>query len=88
MLKQNLPQYIGILGGLLIAIGWIPETIEIIKTKTNNLNLKFNILYAAGSLALVIYAISIQDWIFTILNGIALLMSTIGLFYKIEKFKK
>lgn len=78
-------QYLGVIGLVLIAIGWIPEIIEIIKTKKNNLNLKFNILYVLGSLALVIYAVSINDLVFILLNGFAFLMSGIGLLYKIKK---
>ena len=77
--------YLGILGLILIAFGWIPETLEIIKKKKNNLNLKFNVLYALGSLALVIYAIHIQNLVFILLNGFAFLMSGIGLLYKVKK---
>lgn len=76
--------YLGILGLILIALAWIPETLEIIKKKRNNLNLKFNILYVLGSLALVIYAVSINDLVFILLNGFAFLMSGIGLLYKIK----
>lgn len=78
-------ELLGILGLILIAIGWIPQVIEIIKTKKNHLNLKFNLLYAMGSLSLVIYAIYIKDPIFILLNGFALLMSGTGLAYKLFK---
>ena len=74
--------YIGILGLILISVGWIPQTLEIIKTKKNGINLKFNILYSLGSLSLTIYAIYINDIVFILLNGFALLMSGIGLAYK------
>ncbi len=76
---------IGTIGLILIALGWIPQTLEIIKKKKNNLNLKFNLLYTIGSLALTLYAIYITDTIFVILNGFAFLMSGIGLYYKIKK---
>ncbi|MDD5193679.1 MAG: PQ-loop domain-containing transporter [Candidatus Nanoarchaeia archaeon] len=77
-------QYIGILGLIFIGIGWIPQVIDIIKTKKNKLNLGFAILYTLGSLALTFYAIQLNDWIFTILNGFAFLMSAIGLNYTIK----
>jgi len=77
--------YVGILGLILIALGWIPQTLEIIKKKNNNLNLKFNLLYTIGSLALTVYAIYINDIVFILLNGFAFLMSGIGLYYKIVK---
>ncbi|MCH7850924.1 MAG: hypothetical protein IH845_04750 [Nanoarchaeota archaeon] len=76
--------YFGILGVVLIVLGWIPETIEIIRKKKNNLNLKFNILYTLGSLFLVIYSIYINDLVFILLNGFAFLMSSVGLFYTIR----
>lgn len=78
-------RYIGILGVILIALGWIPQTLEIMKKKKNNLNLQFNLLYAIGSLALTVYAVYIADIIFILLNGFAFLMSAIGLYYKFIK---
>jgi len=77
--------YLGILGLILIAIGWIPQTIQTIKQKKNNLNFKFNLLYTFGSLALVIYAVYIQDMVFILLNGFAFFMSGIGLFYNFKR---
>jgi len=77
-------KYIGILGLILVAIGWIPQIIEIKKTKKNKLNLKFNLLYTFGSLALTIYAVYIYDIVFILLNGFAFLMSSVGLFYKFK----
>jgi len=77
--------YLGILGLILIAIGWVPQTIQTIKQKKNHLNLKFNLLYTFGSLSLVVYAIYISDKIFILLNGIAFFMSGVGLFYNFKK---
>lgn len=77
--------YLGIIGLVLIALAWIPETLEIVKTKKNNLNLKFNLLYTFGSLSLTIYAIYLKDNIFIVLNAFAFFMSGIGLIYKFKK---
>ncbi len=77
--------YLGILGLILIAIGWVPQTIQTIKQKKNNLAIKFNLLYTIGSLALVIYSVYIQDTVFILLNGFAFLMSGVGLFYNFKK---
>ena len=77
-------QYIGILGLILIGVGWIPQVIDILKTKKSNLNLGFALLYTLGSLALTVYAILLNDWIFIILNGFAFFMSGIGLYYTIK----
>lgn len=73
--------YLGILGLILIALGWIPQTIQTIKQKKSNLNFKFNLLYSIGSLSLVIYSVYISDLIFIILNSLAFLMSAIALFF-------
>lgn len=81
-------QYFGLVGLILIALGWIPETLEIIKKRKNNLNFKFNLLYAIGSLSLFIYAIYIGDNVFILLNGFAFFMSGIGLIYKFKNFGK
>ncbi len=75
---------IGIIGLILIVIAWIPEIVEIIKTKRNNLNIGFPLLYTLGSLLLVVYSIQIKNWIFIILNSSALLLSSIGLLYTIK----
>lgn len=77
--------YLGLLGLIMIAVGWIPQTIQTIKQKKNNLNLKFNLLYTFGSLSLTVYAIYISDTIFIVLNGFAFLMSGVGLFYNFKK---
>ena len=77
--------YLGVIGLILIALGWTPQTLETIKKKKNNLNLKFNLLYTIGSLLLTVYAITLSDTIFIILNGFAFLMSGIGLYYNIRK---
>jgi len=76
--------WIGVIGVVLIALGWIPEIIQIIKEKKSNLNLKFALLYTLGSLALTIYAIQLNDLIFMILNGLAFIMAAIGLYYTIK----
>jgi lipid-A-disaccharide synthase-like uncharacterized protein len=77
----------GILGSICIAIAWIPQIVEIIKTKHSHLNLGFASLYAIGSLALTVYSIQIKDIIFTFLNSFALLMGIIGLIYTIKSRK-
>ena len=77
----------GIFGSICIAIAWIPQIWEIIKTKHSHLNLGFASLYVAGSLSLTIYSFQIKDIIFTYLNSFALLMGIIGLIYTIKSRK-
>ena len=70
---------IGIIGMLLIVIGWIPQTIENIKRRKTDLNVKFIILYLAGSLTLLAYSIIINDLVFMLLNGAAAIQALINL---------
>jgi lipid-A-disaccharide synthase-like uncharacterized protein len=77
----------GIIGSVCIAIAWIPQIYEIIKTKHSHLNLSFASLYVIGSFALTIYSLQIKDIIFTFLNSFALLMGLIGLVYTIKSRK-
>jgi len=79
---------LGLIGLICIAVGWVPQIFEIVKKKRSNLNLSFAILYTLGALALVLYALQINDWIFVILNGFAFLMSSIGLYYTIRPSNK
>lgn len=79
--------WIGIIGVVLIAMGWIPQTIQTIKERKSNLNIKFALLYTFGSLALTIYAIQLNDLIFAILNGLAFIMASVGLYYTIKSRK-
>ena len=80
-------QYIGIIGLLALATGWIPQTAETIKKKQCNVNLYFLILNLIGSISLTIYAISLNDIIFTILNSMTGFGAIINLFYKARSFK-
>jgi len=79
---------IGIIGLVLIAVAWLPQIIDTIKTKKSGLNIKFALIYVIGSFVLVVYSIQIKDTIFLILNSLATLMSFTGLFYTIKYRKK
>ncbi|MBR9706456.1 hypothetical protein GOV14_05450 [Candidatus Pacearchaeota archaeon] len=79
---------IGTIGLILIALSWLPQIIEILKTKKSGLNPKFALIYVLGSIALIIHAIEIKDTIFIILNSTAGLMSFLGLYYTLKYRKK
>jgi lipid-A-disaccharide synthase-like uncharacterized protein len=75
---------LGVIGLAFLVIGWIPQTIKVIKDKKSGIDLRFGALYATGSLLLMIYAIQINDYIFMALNALATLMSVISLFYSVK----
>ena len=76
---------LGIIGLVLLAIGWIPETIKVIKEKRSRIDKEFGILYVLGSLLLLIYSMQIKDYIFMALNFIVMVMSGISLIFSLRK---
>ena len=80
-------EYIGIVGLLALAAGWIPQTIETIKHKRCNINLYFLILNFIGSVSLTLYAIFLHDAVFTTLNSMTTVGAVINLFYKFQSAK-
>lgn len=76
---------IGILGAVLIAVGWSFEAREVIRSRRSRLEWHFNVLYAIGSLALVVYALAINSLVFAVLNALALLMALVSLYYKLRE---
>lgn len=77
--------WFGIIGLVLLAIGWLPETIDVIIKKKAKLNLKFASLYTVGSIFLAIYAYQLGDMIFIILNTAVAIMSGTSLIYCVKK---
>ena len=78
---------IGIIGLSLLAIGWLTESIKMVKEKKSNIDLKFGALYVIGSLLLVIYSYQLKDVVFMVLNSLVMLTSGLSLFYAM-KYKK
>ena len=79
---------IGFIGLILLAVGWVPETIKVIRDKHSTIDTKFGVLYCAGSLLLVIYSIQIMDYIFVVLNSLAAIMSAVSLYFSVKKAKR
>lgn len=78
----GLMQWIGSMGLICLAVCWVPQSIETIRQGRCTVNLVFLALSALGSLALALYAISLGDPIFTILNCLTTLGAGINMFYK------
>ncbi len=72
---------IGLIGLLAIVACWIPQTLDVLRTKRANMKLSFLILYFVGSIALTIYAIG--DPIFVTLNLLTTVGSAINLYFKV-----
>jgi len=77
-------EFVGVTGMVLIVLGWM------LALRGTPPPPSLSGLYAAGSMLLTIYAIMIQDAIFTILNFLAFIFSVMNLvrFYRIRKSSK
>lgn len=75
---------IGILGAILLAVSWLPETYETIKNKRCDANLEFLLIYVIAAILLTTYSIQIKDVVFMSLNGFVVIESFINLGYKIK----
>lgn len=76
-------QWIGYAGLIALALCWIPQSIETIKQGRAPMNLTFLILSSVGSFTLVVYAWSLGDPVFTILNTLTTLGAALNVFYKV-----
>ncbi len=76
-------QWMGYIGLTALALCWIPQSVETIRLGRCQVNLAFLILSAVGSLSLAIYAISIDDLVFTLLNTLTTIGALINVYYKI-----
>ena len=76
-------QILGYVGLVSLALCWIPQSLETIKHGECPVNLPFMILSSLGSFCLALYAVSIGDLVFTILNAITTLGALVNIFYKL-----
>ncbi len=79
--------FFGIIGLILITAAWLFQTIDIIKKKRADIDLKFIIPCIAGTIFLIFHALEIKDIIFTILQIVVLIAILISLFYAFKKHK-
>jgi lipid-A-disaccharide synthase-like uncharacterized protein len=76
-------QWVGYVGLTALTVCWIPQSIDTIKRGRCPVNLMFLILSSVGSLILALYALSLGDPVFTILNTLTTLSAALNIFYKV-----
>ena len=81
---EGVSVYIGYSGLVLVAICWVPQSIETIRAGRCGVNLIFLLLSALGSLCLTVYAIARNDVVFSILNTLTAIGALINLLYKLH----
>lgn len=77
-------EIIGLLGIIAVAISWVPQTIAVFKEKKAHLELKFILIYSAGSILLLAYSILVVDWIYITLNCITTVLAGINLYFALR----
>ncbi len=76
-------EYVGYFGLISLTISWLPQSFETIKQGRSGINLIFLILVALGSACLSVYAMSIGNTVFSILNLLSTIGALLNLYYKI-----
>ena len=76
-------QWIGYLGLTCLVLCWIPQSIDTIRQGRCSVNLAFLVLSAVGSLSLALYAWSLGNSVFTLLNTLMTLGSLLNIGYKL-----
>lgn len=76
-------QWLGYVGLTALALCWIPQSVETIRSGRCSVNFLFLILSAVGSSTLAVYAFSINDTVFTLLNTLTTAGAVINIYYKV-----
>lgn len=76
-------QWIGYIGLVALVLCWIPQSIETIRLGRCPVNLTFLVLSAVGSLSLAIYAMSLGDPVFSLLNIVTTGGAALNIYYKL-----
>ena len=62
-------ELLGIFGGIIIILSWIPQMIRVMKNKkAEDISIIFLFIMFVGTLSLLFYSIYIKDLIFTLIN--------------------
>ncbi|MDO8427975.1 MAG: hypothetical protein Q7S92_02065 [Candidatus Diapherotrites archaeon] len=74
-------EYVGIAGLLLLLLAWIPETLEVIRLRKTEMEIKFILIYTLGSVFLAVHSFLLKDSIFLILNVLIVFSTLINAYY-------
>lgn len=76
-------QWIGYVGLTALVLCWIPQSLDTIRLGRCPVNLLFLILSAVGSSSLALYALSLGDPVFSILNIITTAGAGFNIYYRL-----
>jgi MtN3 and saliva related transmembrane protein len=81
---QNI-EYLGITGGLLCAIAFLPQIIQIVKTKSaKDVSLTMYLIYTIGLIMWISYGYIMNSPAIMITNSISLMLSLVTIFVKLR----
>ena len=69
----------GLIGAMLVILGWIPEYISLLRNPKAKLSFKFALIYFIGSFFLFLHALQINDSVFVAINFLAMMFSLLSL---------
>ncbi|GJQ21383.1 MAG: hypothetical protein HBSIN02_17380 [Bacteroidia bacterium] len=75
--------WIGSIGVAALVLCWIPQSVETIRSGRCTVNLAFLLLSAIGSICLALYAVSLGDPVFSVLNVITTSGAALNIYYKL-----
>lgn len=75
--------WVGYVGLIALTICWIPQTVETLREGVCEINKYFLMLSIIGSFSLMLYALSIGDPLFSILNSVTTTGALVNFFFKI-----
>ena len=79
-------QLIGPIGALLTTISFIPQVLQVLKTRdVSGISLGMYIIFVLGDILWTIYGFILNDLTIIISNGVTTLLSGIVLFYKYKE---
>lgn len=76
-------EFIGPIGALLTTISFLPQVIQVLKTKdTSGISLGMYITFVLGVILWTIYGFILKDITIIVSNGITTILATVVLYYK------
>jgi len=72
---------IGLFGVVFLVLAWLPVTLKTLMKKKSEENLIFGMFFLVGAALLTVYSIQIKDFIFSILNFLAMIFAFINIEY-------
>jgi lipid-A-disaccharide synthase-like uncharacterized protein len=78
---------LGIAGAILLLIAWLFETFESVKKHKSLIDLKFALIYLAGTILLGVYSFQKNDYVFLGLQSCLVILVVFEIIYTIYKKK-